>query len=56
MKKILLIGPESSEVATVLGMPAWVFYSVLLPWLVSSSVSIPWSFLEQSKRFKSFGI
>ncbi len=31
---------ETDEVATVLGMPAWVFYAVLLPWVVIDVVAI----------------
>jgi hypothetical protein len=33
--------PESpADLATVLGMPAWVFWGVLVPWVVSGLVTI----------------
>jgi len=32
--------PAGDGIATVLGMPAWVFYAVLLPWLIIDAAAI----------------
>ena len=37
---------EGEPIATVLGMPAWVFWGIFVPWIVSGAITI-WFALTQ---------